>query len=463
MADKPPKATDPYWLDEGFERGVITLACSHRRFFGRLAHALDPDCLASESAKLALRAAKAIGKEMGQGPESTMVVLQRLRRWMDEGKVALEKIRAVAEMFEKAFEVGLPSEDAAVNELRPILAKRIKSEAVRAALDDYGKDGDFARATTLIDKANHLGDTNTSVGVVLGAGSYEEIDKLKHLERLSTGVLELDTALQGGLRRGSLGLLLGGSNDGKSMGLSHIGAWALRWGLFVVYATLELPPSDVLARIKANITGIPINAILEDPERARPIMNATALGPCIVQEFTPQATTMEDIEAWVEACEEQVGRPVDVLVTDYGDKLAAPKSAGREGEHGYSAGRVVFERMRIYANEGHKGGKIWHWSAAQATRQKDKRKKLDLNDVADSMHKVRVADLVVTLNLDEEGQMTFMVAKNRFGPARVKIGPLPPDFEIGRIAPILTSPGTPLTPIAFDAAERLMGGHQGGS
>jgi hypothetical protein len=434
-ADRPPKAKDAYWLDEGFERAVVTLAASNKRFYGRIANALDPECLNQEPAKIAMRAIKAVARDLGQGPSSPMLVLQRLRRWMDEGRLSLDKIKDVAAMFDTAMDSGLPEEDAAVVELKPLLARRMKSEAVQAAIDDYGRDGNFTQATKLIEKANRLGDTNTSVGIMLGAASYDEIEKLKHLERLSTGILELDDALDGGLRRGSLGLLLGGSNDGKSMGLSHLGAHGIRHGLFVLYATLELPPADVLARVKANLTGIPINAILADPLLVKPTLQNMPLGPFIVQEFTPQATTMNDIEDWVESCEEQVGRQIDLLVTDYGDKLSAPKNAGKDGEHGYGAGRIVFERMRIYANEGHKGGKIWHWSAAQATRQKDKRKKLDLNDVADSMHKVRVADLVLTLNLDE--MMTINIAKNRYGRARQAVGPLPPDFEIGRIAPIM--------------------------
>lgn len=435
-SDRAPKGSDPYWLDPGFERAVITMCCSKPRFWGRIGHALDPDALALEPSKLAYRACAQVARDNGKGPEGTLIVLQRLRRWMDDGKAKIEDINAVSDLFDAAEDAGLPSEETTVAELKPILSKRIKSEAVRVVMDEYAKDGDFARSTALMAKANRLGDTNTSVGTKLGAGSYAEIEKLKHLERLPLGIMELDQALDGGLRRGGLGVLVGASGDGKSMGLSHVGANSMKAGLFVLYATLEVIPADVLARVKANLTGVPINAILDNPEIVRAQLMGMALGPFIVQEFTPQATTMEDVEAWVASAEEQEGRKVDLLITDYGDKLIAPKSSGRDGENGYTQGRVVFERMRVYANEGHVGGRIWHWTAAQGTRQKDKRKRLDLNDVADSMHKIRVADLVVTLNAQDDDQMGFNVAKHRHGRSKMYVGPLPTDFVCGRIAPV---------------------------
>ena len=54
------------------------------------------------------------------------------------------------------------------------------------------------------------------------------------------------------------------------------------------------------------------------------------------------------------------------------------------------------------------------------------------------MHKVPVSDLVQTLNVRDDGeQIMFYVAKNRTGKSRQQIGPLPHEFECGRIAPVL--------------------------
>lgn len=459
-ANRPPKAADPYWFDPGFERAVVTLCCCRPRFHGRIGHALDPECLELAEAKLALRAAHAVAKGAGRGPDNLVIVLQRLRQWMGDGRVTLEEIQAVADLFDEAESARLPTEEAAVAELAPVLRKRLQGDLVRMAMEEYaaggGQDGSFAKTARLLHRATTLGDADTSVGVRLGSGSYEEIERVKGLERRPLGILELDQALSGGQRRGSLLVYVGGPGGGKSMAMSHGAAHDIRSGLFAAYATLEVPVPDVLARVKANLTGVPINAILEEPRCVEQALAAVPLGPFVVQEFTPLATTLDDIAAWVEALEEQEGRRVDVLYVDYGDKLGVPKTAGKDGEHGYTAGRVIFEGLRVYANEGHRGGKIWVVTGCQATRSKDKRKKIQLDDMADSMHKARVADLVVTINPDEE-QLAWFIAKNRYGKANLTVGPLPHDFECGRVAPVLEVELTGELVEAARAALRLGG------
>lgn len=443
------KASDPYYLDPSFERAVATMCASRPAFWGRIGYALDPDCLGLEPAKRILRACRQIALETHRGPESPMLVLQHMRRWADEGKPdgTLVKIREVALLIDDAMEVGLVSDDAAVATLKPILSRRIKDEATLLAIDERGKDGDFAKVVKLIDKANRLGDVDTNVGIRLGSASVAEIERRRSLDRLPSGIWELDNLIDLGMRRGCLGVFVGGPGDGKSMALSHAAAHSIRSGpgfpnLFVVYATLELPPADVLARVKANLTGVPINAILEEPSRVVPLLNSMQLAPLIVQAFTPQVTTMQDIEQWVEKCENEVGRRVDVIVTDYGDKLAVPKASSKdERESGYQQGRVVFERMRLFALETGR----WHWTASQATRRdkgkaKSVHQSMDLNDMADSLHKARVADLVVTINTLENG-IKWFVAKNRFGVGKVGTNPTPADFECGRVSPIMVPSG----------------------
>ena len=92
----------------------------------------------------------------------------------------------------------------------------------------------------------------------------------------------------------------------------------------------------------------------------------------------------------------------------------------------------MFETLRIFAND----TKKFCWTASQATRKKDRHKRLDLNDTADSMHKVRVADLGVTLNYKEDSDppmMTLFCAKHRTGKSRFEVGPLPVGYEFGQL------------------------------
>lgn len=431
------KREQPYNFDAVFESCVVTLACSNPRFYGRVGVSLDPELMRSESAKHAMRAAHAINKDVGHGPTASVLVIQRLRAWMADGKITLEAIKLVAEMFDAAEDAGLPDVESVVAEVAPLIQQRMRDEAVQEAIDAFGKKRDLSKAVAIELKAARVGTADTSVGTLMGPESWAEVSSLKDIERMPTGIIELDSGLDGGLQRGGLGVVLGAAGDGKSMMLSHTASVNLVAGAFVGYATLELPRPEILARMKANITGIPINLLKAgDTREAQQKFAALAhrMGPCVVQDFTPYATTADDIKEWVERSEEFIGRKMDLLIVDYGDKVGvrATKKDGTSSE--YTSARIVFESMRIYSFE----RKMFTWTASQATRQKDKKKLLDLNDTADSLHKVRVADLVISLNIeeDEEGgdkTVRIKVAKHRTGKSKFVVGPLPGAYEVGQV------------------------------
>lgn len=430
---KTQKAT--YGFEPEFERALITLCCSRPTMYGRVGSALDPEGIDSEVARLALQAARAIAEDLGRGPDKAVIVIQRLRRWQQQGRVTQEQIEAVNDLFDQAEDAGLPAEESIISEVAPVLRRRYQQAAVEMAMDEYAKRGDFAQVAQIIEKAQRVGEADTSVGTRLGSASFDAIEQIRHMERLPTGIPELDMVLDGGLWRGAEAMVVGGAGDGKSMFLSHQASEGLMLGLHVLMATLELPEAVVLSRIKSNLTGVPINNILDgqmDVAKQRLENMSGQIGTCVVKYFSPHTTTVEDIKEWLKACEDREGRPVDLLVIDYADKLTA-KVDRDSGE--YKAMRVVYEGLRILAVD----RKLWCWTASQKRRSAEKgKKKADVDDVADSIHKSRVADMVITLNArgDENDQLLFHVAKNRLGRSHVSVGPLPHDFSCGRVVPV---------------------------
>lgn len=442
MAGAKEQKARPYGFTPIFERMVVALLSTKPRFCGRIGQALDADAMPTATGRLVVESVQAIIKDTGQGPTSALVMIQRLRRWVDEGKVTIEEVDAVDDMIAEAEDEGLPTEDEVVAELAPMLKRRLESEAIKVGMSDFSNRRPLERTRAMLEQAESLGKQDSSLGVkVGGVGSFAVIDQMRNLERLPTGVAELDSELGGGPARGTLMMFIGASNDGKSMALSHMSANASRCGLFVGYATLELPEAYVLARIKANHTDVPIDAVLEGDEDCKiRLAENPPPGPCYVKEFTPQVTTVADIKGWVRACEDLEGRHMDLLVVDYADKMTAHvKGARGEATGAYKIMEYVYEGLRLFVNE----ERMWGATASQATRDKKRKNKLlDGDDVSDSINKIRVVDLAITLNLDDE-EMTFYVAKNRMGRSRFSVGPLPTDFSIGAVAPITPMSGEP--------------------
>ena len=442
LAPRPARAArakELYAIEPPFESALVSALCGRPRLWERIGADIEADCLPSPAAKRAIEAAHAIARETERGPESTAVVLQRLRRWSSEGRVTRDEIAAVYEMFEASLDSELPSDDALVAEFAPVIRRRLESRALDNLASEFMKRGDLSQALSSFERAKQVGAQGRSLGSLIGPGSMERLAALKKVERLEFGVMEVDSALERGVPRGTETVFVAASGGGKSMALIQQCIAAAVQGFHVGYATLELPSEMIEARLIANMTGITVNAIGEpgctDALRAGAFMERLGLaqnfGRILVGTFTPKVTTSTTLFDWAERASKEWGAPMDVLIVDYADKMSAREAGkGRSDESTYHSAGSVYEDLFVWARDNNK----WVYTASQGTRVKDKRKRLDIDDVSDSMHKVRTSDVVITIN-GEEDQKVFFVAKNRRGKSRGEAGPLPTMFDCARIAP----------------------------
>jgi len=426
--------TDTYGLHPDFEEIILYLCATDRRFWASVGTSLEPDLFSNPLARPVIECVRLITAGGGVHPSSIVIVLQRLQAKVFEGKLYQTTLDQVCDMLEAQLDHALPSTEAVLNELVPVVRQRINQLAILSATDDYAKLREPAKARALLDQAHRLGSTAlTGERFEVGVGSFTTIAQANTVMRLPTGIMPLDVSLNGGLDLGGLGVYMGGAGGGKSIGLVHGCCEALRNGMFVGFCTLELPPRMQLARIMANLTGIDTDLIyLNDHWRSeaekRFASVAHVLGKCSLGEFAPHATTVANIIEWVDDEENIRGAKMVALYIDYADKMHSP---GTRADNEYLAMRHVYEGLRrdiAVARD------MWVWTASQVSRpSKESAKRIDLNHVADSMHKVRVADLVISLNNDDLlHATTYFVAKNRAGKSRFDVGPLTTDHQRAR-------------------------------
>ena len=221
------------------------------------------------------------------------------------------------------------------------------------------------------------------------------------------------------------------------MALMHQACEAAKCQHFVGFLTLELPSSIQWARAYAHLTGVPINDILDIPRRRAEAQRRLdeiqpEIGLFVMAEMAPYATTVADLVLWVDGQEQMRGVKMDVLVIDYADKLYAPEVKGNSE---YNSMRHVYEGIRRDIADKRA---MWTITGCQATRpQNDAGKRIDLRHASDSIHKVRVADAVWTLNpREDDGMLDIYVAKNRLGKSGFTVGPLMTDLERARLVPL---------------------------
>jgi hypothetical protein len=431
--------SDSYNLDANFECVLVTALCCRPRLFARIGYEINPEALSHPAAQLATKAARAIAFETDNGPDSLILIAQQLRRWFDEGQVRQEEIDTVMDFFDDGEDLGLPEDKGLVDQIAPVLKQKARDSAVHVAIDTLGKRGDMNTVRDLLGKAERIGVVEETVGT--GLENFEsELNLIRNLVRLPTGIVELDGALGGGPERGSAWCFMGGAKEGKSMALNQVAVHAWLMGLNVVYATLELNKAWTFARIVSNVTGIPIDSLLngqmeEAVRQMKAFWEDRTPGLLQVEHFTPKVTTLDDIKDWVSRIEDKFGKEIHLVDVDYLDKVVPENKQGSS----YVEGGVVFEGYRVWMNDTQK----WGWTATQARRKnKDSKKRLEIDDGSDSQHKVRVLDGLITLNKKEEGkEISYFIAANRNGVDEVTVGPLPTDFAHGRIAVVNREPG----------------------
>lgn len=427
-----PDETELYGLDPEFERSVVFLAASSPSFYGRIGKDLDPEALRKGPARYAMEAIKSIASEIGRGPSRPLLVIQHLTRWRREGTRTHEQVLGVHRYFNDAEDFGLPDEDNAVRELQAIIRRRMQNEIVHHAMEEYAKRGDFSRIKEEIDKAQRLGEVDSSPGIVMGASSFAHIEYLRNTDRLPFGILEVDMEIGGGILRGTETVIIGPTKAGKSMSLTQVCANGFLLGWNVYLATLELPLAYQLARLKSNLTGVDIDAIMNGSmdiakERLQDLMEMD-MGTIEIKDFTARATTVKEILTWVEDSEKQSGRKCDVLVIDYPGLLTTEKE-----KRTYDAMKEIHTLLFNWAKTRHN----WVVGAEQPQRASRGRRKIGTDDVADSINTVRIADLIISLNPEEDGEsIMWHIAGSRYCPTGGEVGPLPHNFACARIGPL---------------------------
>jgi len=233
---------------------------------------------------------------------------------------------------------------------------------------------------------------------------------VRRVNVVSTGLGELDTALEGGVGGGDLAVILSPTSGGKTSFLVYLSCQAVLQGKTVAYLTLEVSRRDIESRARQCLTQQkkPTTAqwlkVCKELKRKKTSLQ--------VWEFPPHSISTTEINSLLTP-------EVDALVVDYGDYLRTSSS---------SPGLEYLEMGHVYSGLKRVGleRKIPVWTASQVNRMAYEKEIVSVEDVEASLKKSMAADLVVSINRakgqdkepdPETGNVRSLLylAKNRFG------------------------------------------------
>jgi replicative DNA helicase len=362
------------------------------------------------------------------------------------GRVPVDKLYSAGhkwlfEVFEKSIadkgqvpslpevEDNLKKLDPSKRRLFHTFVKRIYSEVkiedpsyIKEQLADYAKKNEFIEvfmgAQTLWNSKEHekalelvmegmndiyaisfQDDTNVLID------DFEKMREL-HIAKSIMGVVKiptmigpLDEQLNGGLEKKEMGIILADPKKGKSIGLVHMGCAALMMRVGrVAHFVLEGTTEQTIMRYESRLTRIPYNRINKDeltPDERKKLdklRNKYAGRLEVVPMNTRWDYTVLDIEAKLKHMERTGNKP-DLVIVDYGDLLTS-HVRGLEKRHEQTQVYRSLKQLAMIYN-------VALWTASQAVRPKESMDKpglLRAKDISESYEKVRIADLIMTLN-----------------------------------------------------------------
>ena len=198
----------------------------------------------------------------------------------------------------------------------------------------------------------------------------------------------MDEIIKGGLGNSELGVVIAPTGAGKSMVLVHLAAEALKAGKTVVYYTLELKDTVVGGRFDSNLSGIPLNELLDRKEEVLSHIESVD-GTLIIKEYPTKSASVQTIKNHIEKLKKRGIYP-DMILVDYADLLRPDRQQGEkrhELEETYESLRAL---AQIY--------EIPVWTASQTNRSGLNAEVITMEAISEAFNKCFVADFIFSLS-----------------------------------------------------------------
>jgi len=274
--------------------------------------------------------------------------------------------------------------------------------------------GDLKAIQTLFDKALTFGELSKPNDLFL----FDENSIQQRVSdaddvgsRIPTLFHSIDRHTKGGPSRKELWMLMSPPSRGKSMGLINLAANALFTRKNVLYVTVEMSKEKVARRFDRRLTGMTTGEIIRNKDKfVKHMMSFRNLykGNLVITEYPSRSVTVADISAHIKLLSRRYNFHTDVLMLDYVDELRRP----RNERETYAIGEVISELRGLSVRSN-----VLVWTATQTTRLGFTKTVLDMDDVADSWDKAKIADGMIAICQTKEEEadsvMRWVFVKNR--------------------------------------------------
>jgi replicative DNA helicase len=277
--------------------------------------------------------------------------------------------------------------------------------------------------------------TAVNIGVSKIGGSYNHAEMLAQRTQnrkdraaglmaptgITTGYKVLDDYFyHKGWGRKEMAVLMGGPKAGKSMAMISFGINAALNGYTVLYVTLEVSKEIIAERIDANIAERAISELGDHPDEVEAAVKRfhAKAAPFVIEEFPTGTMRPSDLQRLIETHKAK-GVVFDLVIVDYADLMVPERVLDNIQEN---SKRVYVGMRGIAMVEG-----FALLTATQTNREGAKKAVATMTDIAEDFNKVRIADVVISINATDEerarqeARLYFAASRNQRSGFSVRI------------------------------------------
>lgn len=428
---------------ELFRQYVLSLMMTDVRFLAMAASVLKPMYFETTLEQHTARFILEHFRETKTTPDRT-TLLHRASKYFKTlsksgGKVSGVTFADVSELVDELEAI----QEQAVNqyvyvkkELSDFCRLQALKDAIIASVSDIEKN-DLSKLKQRVTSALSVGANLDNRGIFLFEDSADRRDVAEIRSPIPTGYKFIDGPSKGGLGRGEVGLIQAGPNTGKTTALVNIGAGCAKLGAKVAHITCEM--KDVLIinayeRCWLKKTSSDMDDIGHEGREAITKffkkVKKNIKSDVAVKEFQSGRLSLDELYGYLIMLESVHDFKPEVILLDYLDILAPPphiKEKHEQQEYNLLEYRAMMQDLNTAG-----------WTATQGGRGSLSKETSSLEDVAGGFLKGAHADIVITLNQNQQEQQDDILraywAKNRFGKKFVTYN-LITDFDRSRLEP----------------------------
>lgn len=251
-----------------------------------------------------------------------------------------------------------------------ILSNRLKAGTVDIVEETRNLDtiNDFETTYQTAQKIKEIVDAMSSVNFINdGDDMGSDFDDVEaHVQdsskfKVKTGFATLDHMLGGGWDMGTLNMLMGETNSGKSLWMQNLAVASANQGYNVLYITLEMSERKVLKRLGSMRLKIPVNdydVISMDTEFMKKKIDSLKksagngndlfekkIGKIYTKFWAAGTANVNDFDNFLQKLKERRGIDINLVIVDYLTLMVPPKSNGN-GDTLYTKGKLLAEGLR---------------------------------------------------------------------------------------------------------------------